>query len=116
MSEFTIYHNPRCSKSRETLALLESSGVRPKIVKYLETPPSAAELKTLTAQLGIAPAELVRKSEDVYKTHYAGKTLTDAQWIDAMVKHPVLIERPIVVKGKTAVLGRPPENVKKLLA
>ncbi len=114
MSEFTIYHNPRCSKSRETLALLESSGVTPKIVKYLETPPSAAELKTLIAQLGIPAADLVRKSEDVYKTTYAGKTLSDAQWIDAMVKHPVLIERPIVVKGRTAVLGRPPENVKKL--
>ncbi len=115
MSDFTIYHNPRCSKSRETLALLESNGVTPKIVKYLETPPSAAELKTLIAQLGITPADLVRKSEDLYKTQFAGKTLTDAQWIEAMVKHPVLIERPIVVKGRSAVLGRPPENVKKLL-
>ena len=114
MSDFTIYHNPRCTKSRETLALLESHGVTPQIVKYLETPPSAAELKTLIAQLGIAPADLVRKGEEIYKSHYAGKTLTDAQWIDAMVKHPVLIERPIVVKGRSAVLGRPPENVKKL--
>ena len=115
MSDFTIYHNPRCSKSRETLALLESNGVQPRIIKYLETPPSAAELKTLIAQLGISAADLVRKSEEIYKTDYAGKTLTDAQWIDAMVKHPVLIERPIVVKGRAAVLGRPPENVKKLL-
>ena len=115
MSDFTIYHNPRCSKSRETLALLEQSGVTPHIVEYLETPPTAAELKAIVMKLGIAPAQLVRKSEDIYKSDYAGKTLTDAQWIEAMVKHPILIERPIVIHGKHAVLGRPPESVKKLL-
>ncbi len=115
MSDFIIYHNPRCSKSRETLALLEQGGVTPVVVEYLKTPPTAAELKAIVAKLGIAPAQLVRKSEDLYKSDYAGKTLTDAQWIDAMVKHPILIERPIVIKGKQAVLGRPPENVKKLL-
>jgi arsenate reductase len=115
MSDYTIYHNPRCSKSRETLALLEQSGATPQIIEYLKTPPSAAELKAIVAKLGIEPEQLVRKGEEIYKTHYAGKTLTSTQWIDAMVKHPVLIERPIVIKGPQAVLGRPPENVKKLL-
>lgn len=115
MSDYTIYHNPRCSKSRETLAMLEQAGATPQVIEYLKTPPTAAELKAIVAKLGIEPAQLVRKSEDVYKSSYAGKTLTAAQWIDAMVAHPVLIERPIVIKGKQAVLGRPPENVKKLL-
>jgi arsenate reductase len=115
MSDLTLYHNPRCSKSRETLALLESHGQEPRIIEYLKTPPTAAELKVIIAKLGIKPADLVRKSEEIYKSTYAGKTLTDAQWIDAMVKHPILIERPIAIRGNTAVLGRPPENVKKLL-
>jgi arsenate reductase len=115
MSAYTIYHNPRCSKSRETLALLEQADAKPRIVEYLKTPPTAAELKVIVAKLGIEPEQLVRKGEDIYKTRYAGKKLTAAQWIDAMVEHPVLIERPIVIKGAQAVLGRPPENVKKLL-
>ena len=115
MSDYTIYHNPRCSKSRETLALLEQAGATPRIVEYLKNPPTAAELKALVSKLGIEPEQLVRKSEEIYKSRYAGKTLTAAQWIDAMVQHPVLIERPIVIKGKRAILGRPPENVKKLL-
>jgi arsenate reductase len=115
MSDYTIYHNPRCSKSRETLALLEQAGAAPRIVEYLRTPPTAAELKALIGKLGIEPEQLVRKGEEVYKSQYAGKTLTAAQWIDAMVKHPVLIERPIVIKGEQAILGRPPENVKTLL-
>src|SRR5215831_5396829 len=116
MSDYTIYHNPRCSKSRETLALLEQSGATPEIVEYLKTPPTAAELKAIVAKLGIEPEQLVRKGEDAYKENYAGKTLTDAQWIDAMVKHPILIERPIVISGDRAVIGRPPENVKALLS
>jgi arsenate reductase (glutaredoxin) len=115
VSKYTLYHNPRCSKSRETLALLEQAGATPRIIEYLKTPPTAAELKAIVSQLGIEPEQLVRKSEDVYKSHYAGRKLTAAQWIDAMVEHPVLIERPIVIRGKQAVLGRPPENVRKLL-
>lgn len=115
MSNYTIYHNPRCSKSRETLALLEQGGATPQIIEYLKTPPTAAELKAIVAKLGIEPEQLVRKGEELYKSQYAGKTLTAAQWIAAMVKDPVLIERPIVIKGNQAVLGRPPENVKKLL-
>lgn len=115
MSDFTIFHNPRCTKSRAALALLREHGTEPQIVEYLKTPPSASELRTIVARLGIKPEELVRKGEDVYKELYAGKTLTDAQWIAAMAKHPILIERPIVVRGNRAVIGRPTQNVKDLL-
>ena len=115
MSKYTIYHNPRCTKSRATLALLEERHIQPKVIEYLKTPPSAAELREIVGKLGIKPEQLVRRGEDVYKAKYAGKTLTDAQWIDAMVKDPVLIERPIVVSGAKAVIGRPPENVEALL-
>src|SRR5262245_11555757 len=115
MNEFTLYHNPRCGKSRATLALLEEGGVAPRIVEYLKTPPTASELKAIIAKLGIEPEQLVRKGEDVYKSKYAGRQLSDAQWIKAMTEDPILIERPIVVKGDRAVLGRPPENVKQLL-
>jgi arsenate reductase (glutaredoxin) len=115
MSEFTIYHNPRCTKSRATLALLEQRGITPTVVEYLKTPPGADELASIIGKLGIEPEQLVRKGEDVYRTRYAGKKLTGAQWIAAMVRDPVLIERPIVVSGARAVIGRPPENVEKLL-
>ena len=115
MTSFTIYHNPSCSNSRGTLALLQEHEVEPKVIEYLKTPPSAAELKAIIGKLGITAEQLVRKKEDVYKANYAGKTLTDAQWIEAMVSHPILIERPIVVSGDRAVLGRPPESVKPLL-
>ena len=111
----TIYHNPRCGKSRATLALLQESGVAPHIIEYLKTPPTAAELESIVAKLGIAPEALVRKGEELYKEEYAGRQLTDAQWIEAMSRHPILIERPIVVKGNRAVLGRPPESVKQLI-
>jgi arsenate reductase len=116
MAQFTIYHNQRCSKSRATLALLQEHGIEPHVVDYLKTPPSAQELTEIVARLGIRPEQLVRKSEDVYKSRYAGRTLTDSEWIDAMVRDPILIERPLVVSGERAVLGRPPENVKQLLA
>ncbi len=115
MADFTIYHNPRCSKSRTTLALLEERGIEPTIVEYLKNPPTAAELTAIVEKLGIKPQDLVRKGEDVYREKYAGKSLTDAQWIAAMVKDPVLIERPIVIRGKRAVIGRPPEAIAALL-
>ncbi len=115
MAAFKIYHNPRCSKSRATLALLEENGIKPEVIEYLKQPPSAAELKAILSSLRMKPEQLVRRGEDVFKTTYAGKTLTEAQWIKALIEHPVLIERPIVVKGNRAVLGRPPENVLQLL-
>lgn len=113
---FTIYHNPRCSKSRQTLQLIEDAGITPTVRLYLETPPTKAELKTLLKQLGISARELLRKGEDAYKElNLKDTTLSDSALIDAMVAHPKLIERPIVVCVDKAVLGRPPENVNTLL-
>lgn len=112
----TIYHNPRCSKSRETLQLLESRGIKPDVVLYLDTPPDAQTLKNLLKKLGLKPRELMRQKEAEYKEMGLQDTsLSDEQLIDAMVKCPKLIERPIVVQGKKAALGRPPENVLEIL-
>lgn len=116
MSDFAIYYNPACSKCRATLALLRDRGIEPRVIEYLKSPPTADELREVVARLGIAPEQLVRKGEQVYKDSYAGKTLTDAQWIDAMVANPILIERPIVVGANGAVIARPPETVERLLA
>lgn len=111
----TIYHNPRCSKSRETLRILEEKGETVEIIKYLETPPTKKELEQLISLLGIKPIELVRTQEKEWKENYHGKTLSDNEIINAMVKFPRLIERPIAVKGTKAVVGRPPENVLDIL-
>jgi arsenate reductase (glutaredoxin) len=113
--DLTIYHNPKCSKSRETLALIQERGITPRVVEYLKAPPTAAELTAIVRMLGIRPAALVRKGEEVYKAKYAGKTLSDDQWIAAMIEDPILIERPIVVAGNLAAIGRPPESVLPLL-
>ncbi|GAB4156394.1 MAG: arsenate reductase (glutaredoxin) [Winogradskyella sp.] len=107
----TIYHNPRCRKSREGLALLEESGKTFEIVKYLEDLLSEEDLKTIISKLGINPIDLIRKNESVWKSDYKGKKLTDNQLIEAMVKHPKLIERPIVVNNDKAVIGRPKERI-----
>ncbi|TQI81637.1 arsenate reductase [Serratia fonticola] len=117
MKNVTIYHNPRCSKSRETLALLEQQGVEPKVILYLETPPSVDELKTLLKALGFSSArELMRKKEELYKTlELADETLSEAQLLQAMVENPKLIERPIVMKGSKARIGRPPEQVLEVI-
>lgn len=115
MADFTVYFNPGCSKCRNALALLDEHDAAPRVIEYLKTPPIVAELRDILAKLGIRPLQLVRKSEEIYKTKYAGKTLTDEQWIEAMVADPILIERPIVVRGDRAVIGRPPENVLALL-
>jgi arsenate reductase len=111
----TIYHNPACTKSRETLALIRARGHEPKIVEYLKTPPSEAELTAIVRKLGIEPLELIRRNEQVFKDKYAGKTLADKEWIKAMVKDPILIQRPIVVRGNAAAIGRPPEDIERLL-
>jgi len=111
----TIYHNPRCTKSRAALALLTERNLTPHVVEYLTNPPSAAELGRITRLLGVKPEALVRKGEEVYKREFAKRTLSDAEWLDALARHPVLIERPIVVVGDRAVIGRPPENVLSLL-
>ena len=110
-----IYHNPRCTKSRQTLELIRNAGIEPEIIEYLNNVPSEAELKELIALLGIKPYDLLRRGEADFRDHFKGKDLSDDEWIAAMVKYPKLIERPIVVEQKKAVLGRPPENVKTLL-
>jgi arsenate reductase (glutaredoxin) len=115
MSRWTLYHNPRCSKSRAALELLEKHGIAPQVIDYLKTPPSAAELRSIVRMLGIPPEQLIRRGEDVFKTQYAGKQLSDDQWIEAMAANPILIERPIVIRDQRAVLGRPAENVAKLI-
>lgn len=112
----TLYHNPRCSKSREALALLESKGVKPDVVLYLETPPSSGELADLLRKLGITARELLRTKEAEYaELGLQETTLSDSALIDAMIKHPRLIERPIAVVGERAVIGRPPEALLALL-
>ena len=110
-----IYHNPRCSKSREGLGILEDSGKDFEIVKYLDNTPSKAELEALINTLGIAPIDLVRKNEAIWKSEFKGKDLSNEAIIQAMVSHPKLIERPIVINGKKAVIGRPPETIKTIL-
>lgn len=111
--DVTIYHNPRCTKSRDTLALLEKHGLAPRVIEYLKTPPSAADLKSILAALGLKAADIVRKKEAAEAG--VDLALPEDKLIAAMVKHPIIIERPIVVAGKAAVLGRPPENVLTLI-
>ena len=111
----TIYHNPRCRKSRETLKLIEDAGEMVQVVEYLKIPPSRDDLARIVELLGIKPEELVRKGEAIYKENFKGEKFSDEQWLDILAGHPKLIERPIVVKGDRAVIGRPPENVKELL-
>jgi arsenate reductase len=112
----TIFHNPRCSKSRATLALLREQGVEPEIRLYLDNPPDAAELSAILKKLGLKPRELMRKSEAEYREQgLADESLSDAQLIAAMVATPRLIERPIVLAGRKAALGRPPESVLGIL-
>lgn len=115
MSTVTLYHNPRCSKSRATLALLQENGIEPNIVLYIETPLSGTEINALLKKLGISAAELVRRGDDEYKASGLCKDSSAEDHVAAMVRYPRLIERPIVVRGNKAVLGRPPENVLALL-
>jgi len=114
--DILIYHNPRCSKSRETLKLLENRGISPRIVDYLATPPDAQTLKTILQQLKLKPRELMRRKEKAYKEHgLDDASLSDDQLIAAMIAHPRLIERPIVLCHGKAALGRPPKQVLEIL-
>jgi arsenate reductase len=116
MTDLTLYHNPRCSKSRAALQLLEDRGLTPSIVRYLETPPAVEQLQTLLRQLGITPRELLRSGEEAYQQlGLANPALSDTQLIEAMSQHPKLIERPILIAGDRAVVGRPPEKILELL-
>lgn len=110
-----IYHNPRCGKSRQTLQLIEEAGIQPEIIQYIKEPVTVEELKGVLKKLGMKPQELLRTKEAIFKEQFKGKELSDDEWIAAMIEYPKLMERPIVVKGDKAVLGRPPENVEELL-
>lgn len=111
----TIYHNPRCKKSREGLAILEASGNEFEIVKYLEEVPSKEEISSILNKLNISPMDLVRTQEKIWKENFKGKSLSDAEVLDAILEYPKLIERPIVINGDKAVIGRPPEDIKRIL-
>jgi arsenate reductase len=116
MTDLTLYHNPRCSKSRGALELLEARGLSPNVVRYLETPLNAAQIKALLGKLGIGARQLLRTGEDEYKMlQLADESLSEAQLIDAIAQHPKLMERPILEVGNKAVIGRPPENILELL-
>lgn len=111
----TIWHNPRCSKSRQTLELLRSRGVEPNVVEYLRKPPSTAEIRAVLAKLGISARELMRRKEAAYSENGLGREDNEQRLIEAMSHHPVLIERPVVFNDDVAVIGRPPEAALKLV-
>ena len=117
MPQITLYHNPRCSKSREALALLEQHGIVPAVQLYMDNPPTSAEFKHLLSMLGLSARELLRTSEPAYRElNLADPALSEAQLIQAMCNDPHLIQRPIAVRGKRAVVGRPPEAILELLS
>ncbi len=109
-----IYHNPRCSKSRAGLKLIQEAGKDVEIIEYLKTPPTEPELKKLLLMLGMNPLDLIRKNDSIFKEQFKGKELSDDEWIKIMVENPKLIERPIVVDRNKAVLGRPTEKIENL--
>jgi arsenate reductase len=115
MTEPTIYHNPRCSKSRQTLALLHENGVKPNVVEYLNDMPDKTTLKKILASLGIKPHDVLRTKEAEYKQAGLSRESSDNEILDALIKYPKLLERPVVVKGKKAAIGRPPEKVLEIL-
>ena len=110
-----ILHNPRCGKSREGLAILEASGKEFEVIKYLENNPSKKELKEILKKLDVEPLKLVRQNETIWKENFKNKPLSDDEIIDAMVANPILIERPIVINGNKAVIGRPPLEISTII-
>lgn len=110
----TFYHKPNCSTSLDALSILKKKTREITIIKYLETVPTEKELKEILKKLKFKPEQIVRKKEKLYKEKYEGKSISDSQWIKILVKNPILIERPILVKGNNAVIGRPPEKILEL--
>jgi arsenate reductase len=110
-----IYHNPRCAKSRDALALIKKATKKFQVIEYLKNPPTESELKDILQKLGMKAEELIRKKEPIFIEKFSTKKMTEGQWIKILAKNPILIERPIVVKGNKAVVGRPIENVISLL-
>lgn len=115
MSDYILYHKPNCSTSRTALNLIKEQGIEPEIRLYIDNPPTQKELAELMKKLGCKPIELVRTKESLYKENYADKKLTKKDWLSILSKNPILIERPILIKGDKAVLGRPPEKVLELI-
>jgi len=113
--EIIVYHNPRCSKSRQALSFLDQKGLDYKIIEYLKNPVSEQELKLILKKLRINAASLIRKGEDDFKQNFKGKNLTEQEWVLAMVNFPKLMERPIVIKGNKAVIARPYDRIETLL-
>ena len=113
--KITVYHNPRCSKSRCALDLLKEKGLEYDVIEYMSHVPTADELKVVINKLGIRPEDLIRKNEDDFKEHFKGKELSDVEWIEAMIKFPKLIERPIVIRDNKAVVARPTERILEIL-
>ncbi|MDC1311652.1 arsenate reductase (glutaredoxin) [Burkholderiales bacterium] len=113
--EITLYHNPRCSKSRNTLALLQKNSVKPLIVEYLKAPLNFRQIAELCKKLNMSPTKLLRTGEAIFKEYYLGQNLSDEDAINAMISHPILMERPIIVCGDQAIIGRPPENALTIL-
>ena len=110
-----IYHNPRCQKSRQTLQLIEKEGKDVEIIEYLKTPPSKGEIEKLLHKLNVDIQDIIRKNELVYKEKFKNKNFTKEEWIEILIENPKLIERPIVVRGNKAIIGRPPERVLELM-
>lgn len=115
MSKLKIYHNPRCSKSRETLQLINNAQADVEIIDYQKASITKKELEDVLMKLNMTPEQIVRKDESLYKANYKDKKFGKEEWIQILIENPILIERPIVIKGNKAVLGRPPENVLELL-
>lgn len=113
--KYTIYHNPRCRKSRETLALLQENGIDPEVIRYLDTPPTPKDLRLVLAKLHLPVKDLVRTEEALYKQKYKASNFNEDEWLRILSEEPKLLQRPIVLKGATGVIGRPPENVLKLI-
>ncbi|MBI1837325.1 MAG: arsenate reductase (glutaredoxin) [Flavobacteriia bacterium] len=113
--EIIIYHNPKCSKSREALCLLEEKGIKPTIVEYLKNSPNQNDIKALLSKLSISALEIMRKGEEEYKEHVKGKELNEEELISILVQYPKLIERPIVIKDNKAIIGRPPSLILDLV-
>lgn len=111
----TLYHNTRCSKSRCTLEILTKHKVSFEIIQYLDNPPTEKELKGILKKLGMKAEDIVRKKEALFQKKFLGKKFSEKEWIKILIKNPILIERPIAIKGNKAVIGRPPENVEQLL-
>ena len=112
----TIYHNPRCRKSRETLNFIKEAGYEVEIIEYLKEPPSEEYLREIVKKLGISVLDLLRKNEAVFKEKFKNQTINEDDWYKILSENPILIERPIVIKDADAILGRPPENVLKFLS